>query len=473
MDCERATKMVDSLAGKAEAGPATSAGGEAVEEAAALSAAAQRPAVRVAEVAPEQVPAAVQIVEMQVDEYAENGRFADAMEFIEATLKTSPPEERKALEKVRSKLVVRADKAFSDLVSRAREDAAAGRLRDAEGALNLARGRFGFEPYSKRIDRELKSVRKIAGEAERPASSKGPVLAAGPGGTPPGSAADAVKRTVDEVIALIEQTRFGEARRRLEDLRRDYGHTEGYKTRQEELNALLDLVKDAPMVDAGTVPEPAQPGPTPVAGEEPTATAPVEPEPAAPAGDTEDAKQYLAELGWLAEGGTWTLKSRGTVNVVSQARPRALLRYKTNPVMNLAAQFDARVITGSGFRLQFRWQANRRPRYYGSNQPGCGYAVHVAPVEYRLLSRGATYGFGWYYSRSSRDSDDYRIIIRRKTRGQTWLRYGVQMMGPSITATVSGQPPMTRKEEDFQTGELRFEFLSGEVELRNLKAKCR
>jgi hypothetical protein len=178
----------------------------------------------------------------------------------------------------------------------------------------------------------------------------------------------------------------------------------------------------------------------------------------------------------LPEGGTWWLVKDVLKLDVPEGSAAKLVFGKGARIADVTTQFDMRVLRGKGVRLQYRWTEGavgdagsggpgRPPGGQGLNLSK-GYALFVDPSQIELQVRGApARGLrGWRNVLGG-----YQTWTKKAVRGTSWNRYAFQARGTRIAATVNTRMQLTRIDSAFESGMVRFEFLSGsQVEIRKL-----
>jgi hypothetical protein len=289
----------------------------------------------------------------------------------------------------------------------------------AEAELKKAKGGFGFGDYPEKIKAEQDRLRERASAAPPPATgttSKGE----------PGPAVEEPSLPPDPPPVVVEPPPV--------------------------------VVEPPPVV---VEPPPVVEEPPPVVEEPP----PVVEEP--PAVASEDAEavlaKHLAKLGLTASGGTLSLGKKKELKVEAPAEgERVTLTYKEASVANVVVQFDARVLSGPGFRLQARLSAG----VGGRSRAGC-YALRVGPDDVRSQARGVRMSYYWG---ANYDQEGYVSWVRRPiTRGR-WNRHAIQLQGRTMKTFLNNGQTLKRNDPSFITGALRFEFLPGtKAEIANIK----
>ncbi|MHC5056302.1 MAG: serine/threonine-protein kinase [Planctomycetota bacterium] len=197
-----------------------------------------------------------------------------------------------------------------------------------------------------------------------------------------------------------------------------------------------------------------------------------EAEAAADAAAQKAAAAFFDEKGWDPQGGTWKLE-RGVLKLVVPEGSTAKLVFGDGKrVPDVTTQFDLRILRGKGVRLQYRWteSAGGDPGFGGGFggrglDLSKGYALLMGAQEVELQVRGApARGLrGW------RNVMGYQTWTKKGVRGTSWNRYAFQARGTRIAASVNTRVQLTRVDDAFQSGMVRFEFLEGcEIEMRKL-----
>ncbi len=177
--------------------------------------------------------------------------------------------------------------------------------------------------------------------------------------------------------------------------------------------------------------------------------------------------KHLAKLGLTASGGTLSLGKKKELKVEAPAEgERVTLTYKEASVANVVVQFDARVLSGPGFRLQARLSAftGRRGR------EGC-YAIRVGTHEVKSQARGIRVS---YYYGVNYDQEGYVTWNRKQLAYGRWNRHAIQLRGTTMRTFLNNGQTLKRNDPTFVTGTLRFEFLPGtKAEIANIKIRLR
>jgi len=184
---------------------------------------------------------ASEVLKTEVERLLGEEKYSEAMELIDVTIAAVGPEDRRAAEALKGRALAAVERAFAKVTEDASREAKAGRFEAAESVLRLARGRFGFAPYDRKIASQLSALaEKKAAAAAAPPPPSSPSPPSAPAADP---AEAAIVKGIDAAVGLIQEGKNEEARAALRRLEEQWGRTEAFKRRKDEVQALLELAK--------------------------------------------------------------------------------------------------------------------------------------------------------------------------------------------------------------------------------------
>jgi hypothetical protein len=168
----------------------------------------------------------------EVDGMVQSGRYAQAVELIQAlTGAASDGREKERAKRAMDDVLKSAGDAFVKLIRSATAAVDEGRIARAHDILNAARDKFAFEPYQAKIDSAISRLTDRIDAGTPPADVE-----------PRDAAASAIDVGIEQIVALIQKGDRVAAKKLIEWMERKHSGSAEYRRRQEELGILKELV---------------------------------------------------------------------------------------------------------------------------------------------------------------------------------------------------------------------------------------